>query len=1233
MFPARRAMEKTYETYREGPFWRVQAARPAGAGGQGAGESGAQARPGAAPAGGPARGVPAQPPTDPLEVAQAYSREHLGREYTPVPNLPSSLRKQHPIGLAYELAASRHPEYERRVFEQYRQQHPEMVGRAKDYDELRRRAYGELMRETRQQFDAMPLRMSYHQHGEGNYPNSKAMAEDVRNNGHLYVFQGGEPHEFLHEVDPRTGLSANDMFRAVHDYFGHAVHGTSFGPHGEEQAWAAHSGLFSPLAQAALSSETRGQNSFVNYTPINALLKSRVAKLSEAIAQANRYGDKTEAAKLMALRQELMGEFQYAKQAAVLLPPEMLRGDYKGAVPEYLRDLIQPSKEHASEADLVHYSRHPSLTRTDPRFYGTGIKGQDVGRAKGNAPDRTYFYVGEPRVPEAGLGPHKYKTRLGGLYDLAEDPLHLHQLAQESNRTPHTAAYNQGVIDQEAAANDLERLVHERGFNGILNPKRNVAAVFHPVEVQRYAKGGRIDLRRHGKTVESVDEALVHHANGRRVFGFHEMGDDPVELKTPNEINNFAPDQLLVHIPKYASGGVVSAVDKALPTLKRKKGTYDEYMAELRSKPGIKPAELEARAVLLEHKARLDAEGPMDPGKFRAQFTGVGSAPHPKIIDLRPGEEIPGTGGQLHDDVYEKYTIPGGHNYREMLFQHPATPGGKEFRSQHYPDLPNIMAHARLKDRMGANGEKVLHVEEIQSDWHQKGRKDGYSTPLDDAMLQQAAREKSQADFSLWHAKERYEAAKRDTWLSSRDAELNHWGNRVAELTGRALKAREEHEKLHNRLTKQVPDAPFKKDWHEMVLKHLIAHAVKNGYDALAVTPGEEQAKRYDLSKHIDQLTSYRRPGGKYMLSMQAKGKQFPEPPHEVEESDLERAVGKDLAAKIREHKDDIVPWRGLDLQVGGEGMKGFYDKMVPAFLNKIGKPFGAQVRPLTVSEMKPSVTMSEVMDALAAAGHSQHEINNNPELYRQMGERMRAERDEQPNDEYTLHGFPITPEMRQHVENEGLPLFAKGGDVHDTPEFKRWFRRSVLRDDEGKPMVLYHATPRDFKEFKPGGPDPDISGRAIWLSASKEHQPAAHHTRMVPGQPGRVYRHTVDKFTPGTNVMPLYARMENPLWVDEDMKNEIRQRHGLSRAFPTLVTDKDLEILRRGGYDSVIHTGLDKNLGGNEYVALDPHQIKSAIGNRGTFDPNDPDITKASGGAVEPEPTMGALAALRRRS
>lgn len=36
-----------------------------------------------------------------------------------------------------------------------------------------------------------------------------------------------------------------------------------------------------------------------------------------------------------------------------------------------------------------------------------------------------------------------------------------------------------------------------------------------------------------------------------------------------------------------------------------------------------------------------------------------------------------------------------------------------------------------------------------------------------------------------------------------------------------------------------------------------------------------------------------------------------------------------------------------------------------------------------------------------------------------------------------------------------------------------------------------------------------------------------------------------------------------------------------------------------------------------NQWVMFDPKRIKSAIGNRGTYDPNDPDITKAQGGTV----------------
>jgi hypothetical protein len=52
----------------------------------------------------------------------------------------------------------------------------------------------------------------------------------------------------------------NDMFRAVHDAFGHAGTGRGFDRHGEEAAYQSHASMYSPLARMALATETRGQN-------------------------------------------------------------------------------------------------------------------------------------------------------------------------------------------------------------------------------------------------------------------------------------------------------------------------------------------------------------------------------------------------------------------------------------------------------------------------------------------------------------------------------------------------------------------------------------------------------------------------------------------------------------------------------------------------------------------------------------------------------------------------------------------------------------------------------------------------------------------------------------------------------------------------------------------------------------------------------------------------------------
>lgn len=66
------------------------------------------------------------------------------------------------------------------------------------------------------------------------------------------------PHAFLSNEE-------NDRFRAVHDVFGHAATGRGVDRHGEEAAYLSHRQMFSHAARAALASETRGQNSYLNY--------------------------------------------------------------------------------------------------------------------------------------------------------------------------------------------------------------------------------------------------------------------------------------------------------------------------------------------------------------------------------------------------------------------------------------------------------------------------------------------------------------------------------------------------------------------------------------------------------------------------------------------------------------------------------------------------------------------------------------------------------------------------------------------------------------------------------------------------------------------------------------------------------------------------------------------------------------------------------------------------------
>jgi hypothetical protein len=80
---------------------------------------------------------------------------------------------------------------------------------------------------------------------------------------------------------PLQPVLANDLFRAVHDAFGHGMEGAGFRADGEENAWQAHSRLFTGSAVGAITSETRGQNSWLNYGPNGE--SNRTAKVEDTV--------------------------------------------------------------------------------------------------------------------------------------------------------------------------------------------------------------------------------------------------------------------------------------------------------------------------------------------------------------------------------------------------------------------------------------------------------------------------------------------------------------------------------------------------------------------------------------------------------------------------------------------------------------------------------------------------------------------------------------------------------------------------------------------------------------------------------------------------------------------------------------------------------------------------------------------------------------------------------------
>ena len=437
------------------------------------------------------RVVPPPETNKPFQIARQYTKATQGTDFV-FPDMPvSSFEKQSAIARVHQLALEGSPEYKAATFDAYQRQMPELVEMtgAKNHDEFMERAYLQFGKEVDEQFKNLPYKLSFHKNGEGNYANSREMNADLHNNGNLNVYQGGERHDFLNKVDKETGLTQNEKFRADHDVFGHGVFGNEFGPKGEEIGYGIHSQMFSPLARIPMASETRGQNSLVNYSPLNSDLFDHIHTLNRAAYHAKQRKDYAELKVIEAAKKEAYSGFQFAPQKAILLPPEFLDLKYAGGIPDYLASVNRPAKSTTFASPLTHYSNKRDLEFTDPNRYGTGIKGQEAERlaGAGDISNRSYFYLGEPGQvrPEAGLGSNVYRSESANLYNLNKDPLNFTTLAKVSNSTPFNARYNPGVINEGGSLNDIDRLVKLYGYEGLAVPSKSAASMFVPMKLTK----------------------------------------------------------------------------------------------------------------------------------------------------------------------------------------------------------------------------------------------------------------------------------------------------------------------------------------------------------------------------------------------------------------------------------------------------------------------------------------------------------------------------------------------------------------------------------------------------------------------------------------------------------------------------------------------------------------------------------------------------------------------------
>lgn len=387
-----------------------------------------------------------------------------------------------------------------------------------------------------------------------------------------------------------------------------------------------------------------------------------------------------------------------------------------------------------------------------------------------------------------------------------------------------------------------------------------------------------------------------------------------------------------------------------------------------------------------------------------------------KIVNVNPDSNA-------INETRERYTTEGLKGKREIALTVPSIEPYNSHDEIHFGDAGGgrAIAWIRFGETADKGGSRVLVIDEIQSKRHQDGRENGYQT---EEFIQ----------------------------TEKRLREIESKPHRTEEEN---LEYRELMNKMDSMLRENphpVPDAPFAKNWHELAMKRMLKLAAEEGYDKIAWTKGEQQAERYNIGESVknievnavtdaetgevlenefDVYTRSNSNGGGFIT--EATGRMNTEQIHEI--------FGKDLGGRIieggRTQSNTII--EGDDLRIGGEGMKGFYDKMLPSFMNKYGKKWGTKVGEVELPDVEEagrtmwSVDVTPEMKESVMQGQTMFSKKVS-EFNAETGEEVRFSKREEPDPKKTQKVYKL---MRLGEDGKLYPLYI---DNASAVELGQWY-------------------------------------------------------------------------------------------------------------------------------------------------------------------------------------------------